>query len=80
VEIGIDIIEVFYKSNLVAVATKQSGELFVIHAAENGTLADLEAVEMKNWKDGTRFFGVNVLDSMPRAYQPLSALHPYKGT
>jgi hypothetical protein len=39
----------------------------VIHAAENGTLANLEAVEVKDWKDGTRLSGINVLDSVPGA-------------
>lgn len=73
-EIGINIVEVFNEANLVAVSTKQGRELLVIHAAENGALANLEAVEMKDWKDGARLFGINVLDSVPGANEPLLEL------
>jgi hypothetical protein len=73
-EIGIDIFEVFNEADLVAVSTKQGRELFVIHAAENGALANLEPVEMKDRKDGARLFGINVLDSVPGANEPLSEL------
>jgi hypothetical protein len=46
----------------------------VIHAAEDGALANLKAIEMKDWKDSARLFGINVLDSMPRTNEPLSEL------
>ena len=69
VEISIDIVEIFHKANLITVSAKQGCELLVIHATENGAFTNLEAVKMKNWKDGPGLFGVNVLDSVPRADQ-----------
>lgn len=69
VEVGINIVEIFHKANLIAISTEQGRKLFVIHAAENSALADLEAIEMKDRKDGTGLFWVDVLDAVPRAKQ-----------
>lgn len=66
VEVGINIVEIFHKADLIAISTEQGRQLLVIHASENGALADLEAIEMKYRKDGARLFRVDVLDSMPR--------------
>lgn len=64
-EICIDIVEVFYESNLVPVAAEQREELFMVHAPKDGALADLEPIEMKDRKDCTRLLGVDVLKAMP---------------
>lgn len=69
VEICINIVEIFHEANLITVSTEQGRELLVIHATENGALTNLEAVKMKDWKDGPGLFGVNVLDSVPGANQ-----------
>ena len=66
VEVGINIVEIFHKANLIAISTEQGHELFVIHASENRAVADLEAIEMKDRKDGARLFRVDVFESMPR--------------
>ena len=44
---------------------KESGELLIIHTAINGTFGNLEAVNVYNWEDGTRFGGIDVLVCVP---------------
>lgn len=73
-EIGVNVIEVFHESNLVAVSTKQGRELLVIHTAKDCALTNLEAVEMKDWQDGTRLFWIYVLDPVPGANEELSEM------
>lgn len=49
-EIGIDIVQVGHKADLVPEAGKQSNEFSVVHAPINSPLADLETIEMQNWQ------------------------------
>ena len=44
---------------------EEGDELLVVHAAIDGTFGNLEAVDVDNGDNGTGFFGVNVLVSVP---------------
>lgn len=39
----------------------------MVHASEDGAFADLEPIQMEDWENCTRLFGVDVLDAVPRA-------------
>ena len=47
-EIRVDIIDVFHEPNLVPVPSKEGEKFFMVHAAENRALADLESVQVEN--------------------------------
>lgn len=66
VEIRIDIIDILDNPDLIPVSAEESQEFLRVHAAKDGSLTDLEAIQMKDWKNGSRLFRVEVFDRMPR--------------
>lgn len=50
VEVIVDVIEVFNNAHLVSVTCKQANDLSVVHTTENRALADLETVDVQDWK------------------------------
>lgn len=44
VEIGINVVQIVYEADLVSVPSKERDKLFLVHAAEDGTLANFEAI------------------------------------
>lgn len=50
VEVIVDVIEVLNNAHLVPVARKQANDLPVVHTTENRALADLEAIDVQDWK------------------------------
>lgn len=64
-QIGIDIAYVLDDANLIPVPGKEGNELFVIHAAEDGALADLETVDVQYGQDRAGLSRVEVFDRVP---------------
>lgn len=52
-QLVIDINQILHNADLVAVAAEQTHDLLIVHAAEDGPLADFESVGMQNGDDGT---------------------------
>ena len=52
-QVVINVLEVLHNTHLITVATEQARNLLVVHASKDGTLRDLEAVDMQNGDDGT---------------------------
>lgn len=53
VEICINVIEVLNNAHLVSITREEGDQLFVVHAAIDGALADLEAIDVEDRQDGT---------------------------
>lgn len=53
VEICINVIEVLNNPHLVSITREEGDQLFVVHAAIDGALADLEAIDVEDRQDGT---------------------------
>lgn len=49
-EVIVDVIEVLNNAHLVTVACKQANDLSVVHTTKNRALADLEAIDVQDWK------------------------------
>ena len=64
-KIRIDIIEVLHKARLITVTCKQPSKLIIIHASVNRSFADLEAVDMDDWDNGTGFLGIDIFVTVP---------------
>lgn len=65
IQFMVDFIQVIDDADLVAVAGEEAEELLVVHAAEDGALADLEAVKVQDGNDSARLGRVKILDGMP---------------
>lgn len=52
-EICIDVIQVLNNAHLVSITREEGDQLFVVHAAIDGALADLEAIDVEDRQDGT---------------------------
>lgn len=52
-EICVDVIQVLNNAHLVSITREEGDQLFVVHAAIDGALADLKAINVENRQDGT---------------------------
>jgi len=53
--------------NLVAVTSEKGGNLLIVHASVDGSLADLETIHMNDRQNRSRLLRVDVLGGMPGA-------------
>lgn len=77
-KVVVDIIEILDNAHLVSVPREETHELLVIHAAEDGPFANLETIDVQNWKNRARLGRVDVFDRMPRA-KPSATTDPVQG-
>lgn len=70
--ICVNIIEVSHKSWFIAIAGEQTSQLFGVHTAIYCALADLETIDVDNWKDSSRLLRINVFVGMPCAAVTIS--------
>lgn len=66
-EILIDVVEILNNPHLVAVTSEERCNLFVVHGTVDGTLGDLETVDVHDGNDSAGFGGVEVLVAVPCA-------------
>ena len=65
-EVLVDVLEVLDDTNLVTVAGEECCDLLVVHRSVDGTLRDLEAVDVHDRQDRARLGRVDVLVAVPR--------------
>lgn len=53
VQVIVDVIQFFHKANLVSISCKEGYEFLIVHAGENCTFTDLEAIHVQYWQDGS---------------------------
>ncbi len=63
--ICIDILQVFHESWLIAVASEQTSQFFVVHATVDCAFADLEAIDVDDGKYGPRLPRIDILVGVP---------------
>jgi hypothetical protein len=64
-ETAYDVLKVFDEATLVAISSEEGDHFFVVHAAIDGTLRDLEAIDVNNGDHGTRLSRIDVLGGVP---------------
>ena len=67
VEIRVNVVQVLDDTNLVAISSEKRSNFLVVHAAKNGSLANLEPIDMQNREYSPRLCRVDVFNGMPRA-------------
>ena len=61
----VDVVQVLNKADLISVTAEESTHFLVVHGTVNGTLGNLEPIDVNNGNDSAGLGGVNVLVSVP---------------
>lgn len=52
IEISVQVIQVIHNHGLIAISTEQCDELLVVQTAVDGSLANLETIDVDDWQNG----------------------------